>query len=149
MIIDLVHLHLEPSWTDGGHGLLGAMPRSYQVTPRPPRPATSDTAKGSQTSRPTARKRVSSPPVPVPAPSVGRHRRTGSQQQAWQRQPTGCRCHYSFARETSVREGPRGSLPQSVIPARCQTDGASQQPIDPGAHVAVGHVAATHDESER
>ena len=41
-------------WTPGGHGLLGAMPRSYQVTPRPPRPATSDTAKGSQTTRPTA-----------------------------------------------------------------------------------------------
>ena len=51
---DLVHLHLEPSWTPGGHGLLGAVPRSYQVTPRHPRPATSDTAKGSQTRRPTA-----------------------------------------------------------------------------------------------
>ena len=35
-------------WTPGGHGLLGALPRSYQVTPRHPRPATSDTTKGSQ-----------------------------------------------------------------------------------------------------
>jgi hypothetical protein len=35
-------------WTAGGHGLLGAVPRSYQVTPEHPRPATSDTAKGGQ-----------------------------------------------------------------------------------------------------
>ena len=38
----------------GGHGLLGAVPRSYQVTPGRPRPATSDTAKASQAQRPTA-----------------------------------------------------------------------------------------------
>ena len=41
-------------WTPGGHGLLGALPRSYQVTPGHPRPATSDTAKASQAPRPTA-----------------------------------------------------------------------------------------------
>ena len=41
-------------WTSGGHGLLGALPRSYQVTPEHPRPATSDTAKGGQAQRPTA-----------------------------------------------------------------------------------------------
>ena len=35
-------------WTSGGHGLLGAVPRSYQVTPEHPRPATSDTTKGGQ-----------------------------------------------------------------------------------------------------
>jgi hypothetical protein len=35
----------------------------YQVTPGHPRPATSDTTKGSQADRPTASKRVSSPPV--------------------------------------------------------------------------------------
>src|SRR3954453_18559975 len=34
-----------------------------QVTPEHPRPATSDTAKGGQAQRPTASKRVSSPPV--------------------------------------------------------------------------------------
>jgi hypothetical protein len=38
-------------WTSGGHGLLGAMPRSYQVTPEHPRPPTSDTAKGGQAQR--------------------------------------------------------------------------------------------------
>jgi hypothetical protein len=41
-------------WTSGGHGLLGAVPRSFQVTPEHPRPATSDTAKGGQAERPTA-----------------------------------------------------------------------------------------------
>jgi len=35
----------------GGQGLLGAVPRSYQVTPGHPRPATSDTTKGSHTQR--------------------------------------------------------------------------------------------------
>src|SRR5215217_3339838 len=42
-----VHLHLD-GWTPGGHGLLRALPRSYQVTPEIPNPATSDTAKGGQ-----------------------------------------------------------------------------------------------------
>jgi hypothetical protein len=32
---------------------------------------------------------------------------------------------------------------------RCQTDGWLQQPVDPGAHVAVGYVAATDHEPER
>ena len=32
----------------GGHGLLGALPRSYEVTPDDPRPTASDTAKGGQ-----------------------------------------------------------------------------------------------------
>ena len=49
-------------WTPGGHGLLGAVPRSYQVTPEHPRPATSDTAKvvkpnGRQPERDSARRR--------------------------------------------------------------------------------------------
>jgi hypothetical protein len=30
---DLVHLPLRYEWTPGGHRLLGALPRSYQVTP--------------------------------------------------------------------------------------------------------------------
>jgi hypothetical protein len=53
-IIDLVHLHIDRVGHPGGHGLLGAMPRSYQVTPEHPRPATSDTAKASQAPEPTA-----------------------------------------------------------------------------------------------
>ena len=49
-------------WTAGGHGLLGALPRSFQVTPEIP---TGDERqnKPSQANRPTASKRVSSPPV--------------------------------------------------------------------------------------
>ena len=47
-IIELVHLHFDQVGQPGGHGLLGAVPRSYQVTPGHPRPATSDTAKASQ-----------------------------------------------------------------------------------------------------
>src|SRR5215218_8180698 len=40
-IIDLVHLHFDQGGHPGGHRLLGALPRSYQVTPEHPRPATS------------------------------------------------------------------------------------------------------------
>ena len=51
-----------------------------------PRPATSDTTKGSQTRPgPTASKRVSSPPGRDLLPGVGRHRRAESQQQASKR----------------------------------------------------------------
>src|SRR4051794_26331450 len=54
---------------------------------RHPRPATSDTTEGSQAlARPTASKRVSSPPGREPPFSGGRHRRAESQQQASKRQ---------------------------------------------------------------
>ena len=53
-IMTLVPFTSTESGHPGGHGLLRAVPRSYQVTPGRPRPATSDTAKASQTQRPTA-----------------------------------------------------------------------------------------------
>ena len=95
-------------WTSGGHGLLRALPRSYQVTPETPRPATSDTAKGSQANRPTASKRVSSPPVAEPSPRIGHRRRTPSKQQASKRQRAGSRCfRLSILCRRAIRGRPR------------------------------------------
>jgi hypothetical protein len=50
-----------------------------------PRPATSDTTEGSQAHRPTASKRVSSPPGRDHLPGVGHHRQTRLKQQASKR----------------------------------------------------------------
>ena len=46
--------HLAESGRPADMACLRAVPRSYQVTPGHPRPATSDTAKASQAKRPTA-----------------------------------------------------------------------------------------------
>jgi len=46
--------HLAESGRPADMACLRAVPRSYQVTPGHPRPATSDTAKASQATRPTA-----------------------------------------------------------------------------------------------
>ena len=57
---------LDPRWrrTAGGHGLLEAVPRIYQVTPDIPDRRRATKHEGSQAlARPTASKRVSSPPV--------------------------------------------------------------------------------------
>jgi hypothetical protein len=69
-------------WTSGGHGLLGAMPRSYQVTPEHPRPATSDTAKGGQTPTADSLKESQLAAGRDLLLSVGRHRQAESKQQA-------------------------------------------------------------------
>ena len=50
-------------WTAGGHGLLGARPRSFQVTPDIPDRRRATQQKEVRPTRPTASKRVSSPPV--------------------------------------------------------------------------------------
>ena len=50
-------------WTPGGHGLLGALPRSYQVTPDIPDRRRATQQKEVRPTGPTASKRVSSPPV--------------------------------------------------------------------------------------
>ena len=101
-------------WTPGGHGLLGAMPRSYQVTPEHPRPATSDTAKGGQAQRPTASKRVSSPPVAEPSPHVGRRRRSQIQTASPKEQrstPEGARVALSRFAHCSTRSPAASSTP--------------------------------------
>ena len=72
---DLVHVLSDPdSWTPGGHGLLGALPRSYQVTPDIPDRRRATQQKEVRPPRPTASKRVSSPPGRDPLLGVGRHR---------------------------------------------------------------------------
>src|SRR3954454_4171466 len=58
-------------WTPGGHGLLRALPRSYQVTPDIPGPATSDTTKGSQATPADSLKESQLAAGPGPSP---RHR---------------------------------------------------------------------------
>ena len=50
-------------WTAGGHGLLGARPRSFQVTPDIPDRRRATQQKEVRPAGPTASKRVSSPPV--------------------------------------------------------------------------------------
>jgi hypothetical protein len=52
--------------TAGGHTSVGAMPRSYQVTPAILEPAASDTTDEGQTHWPTPSLRVSSPPAEEP-----------------------------------------------------------------------------------
>ena len=57
-------------WTAGGHGLLGALPRSFQVTPDIPDRRRATQQKEVRPAGPTASKRVSSPPVgTIPAAS--------------------------------------------------------------------------------
>jgi hypothetical protein len=77
-IIDLVHLHSN-EWTSGGHGLLRALPRSYQVTPDIPDRRRATQQKVVRPLRPTASKRVSSPPGRDLLLGVGRHRHPRSQ----------------------------------------------------------------------
>ena len=81
-IIDLVHPFIATWWTSGGHGLLGALPRSYQVTPDIPDRRRATQQKEVRPTGPTAAKRVSSPPGRDLLHRVGRHRHRPSQQQA-------------------------------------------------------------------
>jgi hypothetical protein len=62
-------------------GLAGGAATLLSSHAEHPRPATSDTTKGSQANRPTASKRVSSPPGRDPLLGVGRHRPPKSKQQ--------------------------------------------------------------------
>jgi hypothetical protein len=62
-IMSLVHLFLSTVWTSGGTWLAGGDATLLSSHAGHRRPATSDTTKGSQAQRPTASKRVSSPPV--------------------------------------------------------------------------------------
>jgi hypothetical protein len=62
--------------TAGGHGLLGARPRSFQVTPDiPDRRRATQQKKVRALARPTASKPVSSPPGRDLLRNVGHHRR--------------------------------------------------------------------------
>ena len=61
-------------WTPGGQGLLRALPRSYQVTPDIPDRRRATQQKEVRPNRPTASKRVSSPPGRDHLLGVGRHR---------------------------------------------------------------------------
>ena len=79
-----------PCWTSGGHGLLGAVPRSDQVTPDIPDRRRATQHRKSRPPGPTASKRVSSPPGRDHHPHVGRHRQAESKQQA-SKQKRGCR----------------------------------------------------------
>src|SRR5215207_4775289 len=84
-IMDLVPFFSRLKWTAGGHGLLRAVPRSYQVTPDIPDRRRATQQKEVRPTGPTASKRVSSPPVRDLLRHVGRHRQRESQQQASKR----------------------------------------------------------------
>jgi hypothetical protein len=62
-IISSVPFFSRLKWTAGGHGLLGARPRSFQVTPDIPDRRRATQQKEVRPAGPTASKRVSSPPV--------------------------------------------------------------------------------------
>src|SRR3954451_3896058 len=69
------------SWTPGGQGLLGALPRSDQITPNIPDRRRATQQKEVRPNRPTASKRVSSPPGRDLLLGVRRHRPPESKQQ--------------------------------------------------------------------
>src|SRR3954467_2388089 len=71
--------------TSGGHGLLEALPRIYQVTPDIPDRRRATKQKEVRPRGPTASKRVSSPPGRDHPQRVGRHRQAESKQQASKR----------------------------------------------------------------
>src|SRR5215207_9690843 len=73
-IMVLVLLLILEGRTAGGHGLLEALPRIYQVTPDIPDPRRATQQKEVRPLRPTASKRVSSPPGRDHLHSVGHHR---------------------------------------------------------------------------
>jgi hypothetical protein len=75
-------------WTAGGHGLLRALPRSFQVTPDIPDRRRATQQKEVRRTGPTASKRVSSPPVGTFSSTSDVTDTAKSQQQASKRQPT-------------------------------------------------------------
>src|SRR4051812_20680267 len=89
IIIDIVLLFVlfevdtRRTWLAGGAATL------LSSHARHPRPATSDTTKASQANRPTASKRVSSPPVGNPLLGVGRHRPPNRNSKPRRRSPIG------------------------------------------------------------
>src|SRR3954471_480662 len=85
----LVLLLIRQGRTSGGHGLLEAKPRIYQVTPDIPDRRRATQQKEVRPNRPTASKRVSSPPGRDLLLGVGRQRPPESKQQASSRQ-RGC-----------------------------------------------------------
>src|SRR3954451_20754795 len=70
----LVLLLIHQGRTSGGHGLLEAVPRIYQVTPDLPDRRRATKQRKSGPARPTASKSVSSPPGRDLLLGVGRHR---------------------------------------------------------------------------
>src|SRR4051812_37224362 len=70
----LVLLLIRQGRTSGGHGLLEAVPRIYQVTPDIPDRQRATQQKEVRPNRPTASKRVSSPPGRHLLLGIGRHR---------------------------------------------------------------------------
>ena len=113
---DLVHVLSDCGcWTPGGHGLLGALPRSYQVTPNIPDRRRATQQKEVRPPGPTASKRVSSPPGRDPLLGVGRHRRPNrnSKPRSSGRVPTGLgrasrASRYSFASWRAAGRQARG-----------------------------------------
>jgi hypothetical protein len=104
-IISSVPFFSRLKWTAGGHGLLRARPRSFQVTPDIPDRRRATQQKEVRPTGPTASKRVSSPPARDLLLSAGHHRR-GNHNSKPQRKPP----RPVSARLRCVHSGPGGSF---------------------------------------
>ena len=93
--------------TPGGHGLLAAVPRSYQVTPGIPDRRRATQQRQGRPPRPTASKRVSSPPGRDLLLSIGHHRQPRSKQQASKQEPRGSASCWVARGEARLRAGLR------------------------------------------